>query len=83
MASLPGEPPDGSPNGDPDRLAAALMARGIAARVEAHGRLAVLTLREPARLPEPDVRAVILAAGRDAGFSSVAVELTPTREQQP
>jgi hypothetical protein len=76
VASLPDERQGGGlPVPDPDRLVATLAGHGIAAVVEAHGRLAVLTLRGPSGVPAPAVRALILAAGRAAGFSTVAVEL--------
>lgn len=63
---------------DADGLAEALADHGIAAAVETHGRLAVLTLRAPSSMPEAAVRTVILAAARAAGFSSVAVDVTET-----
>ena len=74
---MPGEQQGSTPTPDPDRLVEALTGHGITAAVETHGRLAVLTLREPSGVPEPEVRALILAAGRDAGFASVAIELPP------
>lgn len=62
---------------DPGRLATALAALGFAATVETHGRLAVLTTPRHAGIPDAALRAAIVEAGRDAGFSSVALELAP------
>ena len=75
MASLPGDRGP-SPAPEAERLAAALAGMGVRAAVEAQGRLAMLTLRDRAGLPASAVRAAIVAAAREAGFQSVAVDVT-------
>ena len=78
MESLPGEQGGGPTAPDEPRLAASLAQLGIEAAIETDGRMALLRVRGAPALPDADVRAAILRAGREAGYSSVAIELPPS-----
>lgn len=75
MASLPGEQAGPPTAPDQSRLAAALAQLGIAAAIETDGRMALLNVGGAPALPDAELRAAILQAGREAGYSSVAIEL--------
>ncbi len=53
----------------------ALAALGVGARVEARGGLALLFVLDVVPLADAPLRACVLAAGVDHGFTHVAVEL--------
>ncbi|MDQ6828544.1 MAG: hypothetical protein M3081_06720 [Gemmatimonadota bacterium] len=56
-------------------LEQALVALGIAAKVEATGGLALLRVRDVRPLADDATRALVIAAGADHGYTHVAVEL--------
>ncbi len=56
-------------------LAAALARLGTNGRVEAHGRLAVLVVRDAGALSDEPLRRTLLRLASDHGFSHLAVEL--------
>ena len=68
--------PDAPEGPDGDRLAEAVRALGVAASVEARGRLAVLRHDgDPARLADPVLRRRLGAAALEHGFTHLALEL--------
>ena len=58
-------------------LARALHDVGVRCRVEARGRLAVLTATDAAPLADPAARSRVAAIATACGFSHVALELDP------
>lgn len=66
--------------GDASAFASALRSLDLACAVEARARLALLVTdtENVARLAAPATRQEVLALARAHGFTSVAVELTPT-----
>lgn len=60
---------------DPAALARAIGALGLTVDVEADGALAILVARPGTRFPDAALRAEVVRAAREAGFTSVAFEL--------
>lgn len=72
-------------HGEPDAaaLGAMLASHALPLRVEADGSLAVLVPLAPVRAFDAPLRALLVAAARDAGFTHVALELLPDPTSRP
>lgn len=68
-------------HGEAGALAQVLAEAGLPCRVEASGRLAVLTTHDPAPLADPATRRRVAALAAARGFTHVALELDPDTER--
>lgn len=68
---------------DPAALARTIAGLGLTVDVEADGALAILVAPPGARFPDAAFRAALVRAAREAGFASVAFELSGAAADTP